>query len=259
MFLFLFASAKKQTQSTVQQASPTKAQSINVPLHKQNANNHSMTQRGGPVVSRRLSLPYSKLPPLLPKPNVLKRPNPMQVTSVNVPKKLQRISLPNGTLTPVTITNATTFTNPNSNATVKRPVPGLTKVNVVSNAQLVPQGNVSILRKTMPAPQINKLQQSIVARLDNGTAKLIPITTTGAAHITRLPPTLKPAPRPVIKGILKGTYVETKMPKISRVQSMGKVPSKEQNTPPPLSKAPESIAAVSSQVVVAERRVPDVM
>ncbi|XP_055313503.1 uncharacterized protein LOC129574899 [Sitodiplosis mosellana] len=252
--------AKQQTQTTHQQASPTKTHSINVPLHKKNADNHSMTRRSAPVIARRLSLPYSKLPPLLPKPNiqVLKRPNPVQMNSVNVANKLQRISLPNGRLTPVSTARA------NINATAKRPVPALTKVNVVPNPQFVAKGNVSVLRKSMPSPQMNKLSlsQAIVARLDNGTAKLIPVSTSSAAHITRLPPTLKPAPRPVIT-LPKGTYIETQIPKISRVQSIPnvqpKVVAKVMEHPMPiLSKAPEKVATVSSPVVE-ERRVPDVI
>lgn len=208
-----------------------------------------MTRRSAPIIARRLSLPFSKLPPLIPRPNMLKRVNP---NNLNVTSKIQRVSLPNGIAA-----------QPSVNVTVKRPVPALAKVNVIANPQFIPKGS-TVLRKSMPAPaQMNKLPPAIIARLDNGTAKLIPLTkpVSATAHITRLarlPPTLKPAPRPVVKTIPKGTHAESPMPKISLVQSIAQPVAKENSTPI-ISKVSVGIATLPSNPVVEERRNPDVM
>lgn len=221
-------------------------------MHKQNADNHSMSRRSAPVIARRLSLPYSKLPPLAPKPNILKRTIPIQVDDVHVAGKLQRLSLPNGAVASGSKTVV--------NIIGKRPVPALTKVNVISNSQIVSKGDVSILRKSMPPMHANKLSPAILARIDNGTAKLIPVSNSStAAHITRLPPTLKPAPRPIINAVPRTTRVETQIPKISRVQSIGKVqPVVKVNNTPMICKVPEITTNVSNPIV-AECHNPDAM
>lgn len=246
-------SAQQQTQSTNQQVSPIKVQCINVPLHKQNAENHSMTRRSAPIIARRLSLPYSRLPPLIPKPNLLNRSIPTQVNNQIVANKIQHSGALNG-------------------MTLKRPIPTLNEVyafvspgvtKAKCNGPFAPKQflNATVLRKSMPPTlTANKSQPSTATTVDNDSAKLISVSklTLPPAHITRLPPTLKPAPR---QQVVKTHTPIAKIPMITRVQSINSAPKViETISTPVVNELPNNVAAISTpQIVEVVRRDPDVM
>lgn len=270
----MLISAKQQAQKTNQKSPPAKIQSINVPLHKQNANIQSMTQRStAPVNARRLSLPYSHLPPLIPKPNMLKRPNETQPDNLNVANKVPRLSVPNGSVSAIKSGTMTT------KLTVRQ-IPALNKVYDTINSQFVPVANATLLRKSMPPPLTNRTQLQTVTRIDP--TKLTTISKAGPAHITRLPPTLKPAPRPQpksqpqplhqtqLKSIAMKTYaklqpaikVETKLPILNSVQvdlSKKAANAKGAALQQEHKKTDTKIQPESSQTVPEERRIPNVM
>lgn len=268
----LLNSAKQQAQKTNQKSPPAKIQSINVPLHKQNANIQSMTQRStAPVIARRLSMPFSRLPPLIPKPNMLKRPNATQQDNLNVANKVPRLSVPNGSVSAVKSDTMTT------KITV-RPIPALEKVYNMINSQFVPVANATLLRNSMPPPLTNRTQLQTVTRIDP--TKLTTISKVRPAHITRLPPTLKPAPRPQpkpqpqplhqtqLKSIAMKTYaklqpaikIETKLPIINSVQvDLSKKAANGAALQQEHKKTETKIQPESSQTVPEERRIPNVM
>lgn len=188
-----------------------------------------MSQRSGPIIARRLSLPYSNLPPLLPKPSILKRLNQTQISSPNGVINVHHINAQKVVLSP-----AKTVKELATKATL-RPVPGLNKVVNVSNTATtnapVTKQTLTLLRKSLPLPSTSN------AKPASGTAPLLmPIK---RAHITRLPPTLKPAPRlqagTSVKTYSKldtGNFVEIPIPIISRVQNVKQIiKQKSGNTP----------------------------
>lgn len=142
-----------------------------------------MTQRSAPIIGRRLSLPYAKLPTLIPKPGVLKRANPSTVSNQQL-AKIQYLGPTNKVLL-----------KPN-----QRPVPGLNKVINIPvqnsvNASAKAQPNASVLRKSAPPPMTRA--QTVNA----ASPKLISIK---PGQITRLPPALKPKPKAQI--VAQKTY-----------------------------------------------------
>lgn len=178
-----------------------------------------MTRRSAsaaPVVARRLSLPFSRLPTLLPKP--AKRANPTQINGPNGTINVHRINSQNIVLTPT------------ASAAIKqgtiRPLPALNKVVTIANAA---KPNATVVRRSMPPPSaVNSNNSSLNATISTPT--LVP---TKRLQVTRLPPTLKPAPQmktttiqralPTIKTYTKnsdGHFIEAKMPIISKLKSI---------------------------------------
>lgn len=210
-----------------------------MPLHRANAENQSMIRRCAPIQARRLSLPYARLPKLLPKPNIIKRMPSTQINGPNGLINVHRIGLQN-----IVLTSAT----PSTSKATLRPVPGLNKVGNQSNVvitngqQNVTRPNMVLIRKSMrppappppppppaaaAAPSVQTLPQS-----SNTTLKTVRVSSaTGwvpikQAQLVRMPPTLTPAP--TARGIkvqqLK-TYSKSRegLPIISQVHSI--VPS----------------------------------
>lgn len=188
-----------KAQSVNQKTNPIKIHSINVPLHQTSGDKQlvtvnqaqSMTQRSAPIVGRRLSLPYARLPTLIPKPGVLKRVNTSIVNGQQLTTKIQRIN--NGNSGTIMIKRN------------QRPVPGLNKVinipiqnNVNANATIQPI--VSVLRKSMPPPMTRAQTVNVAA------SKLIAIK---PGQITRLPPTLKPKPQVIAHKTYSKNSIDT--------------------------------------------------
>lgn len=198
-----------------QSSSVVIAQSINVPLHKSNVNNQSASLRSAPIIGRRLSLPYAKLPPLIPKPNILKRANPMQTSSQHIEAKIKRLSRPSGAAPMTAIAKLLQATATKTN---QRPLPALNKVTNISGSVDAAQ---LILRNSLPA-QLTPNTANVYS------AKSIP---NKPGQITRLPPALKPrpqqqqqqsqlnaAPKTCLK-IQKAAQIDRQIAVISRIQS----------------------------------------
>lgn len=183
------------------------AHSINVPLHKKKMDNQKNSIRSAPIIGRRLSLPYAKLPPLIPKPNILKRVNPTELRNLQLANKMQRLSVTNIVVSPVPTTSTVT-------ATIKanlRPVPALNKMISVASSTNTVQ---SIVKKALP---VNL--SSSTANVSSG--KLIPVK---AIQISRLPPTLKPRPQQQTttasstnSKLNRIGYIDTQMPIITKI------------------------------------------
>lgn len=199
-----------------------KISSINVPLHRANAENQSMIRRSAPIATRRLSLPYARLPRLLPKPNIVKRAPPTQINGPNGLINVHRIGAQNIVLssaaspsTPASVTPKPTL----------RPVPGLNKLDSPTNV-VVTNGQQSVPRQKMVL--VRNSMRTVKSQISTAsTLKTFKVATeTGwvpvqPARITRMPPTLTPAPRG-IKLPLK-TYSKSRegLPVISQVHSIG--------------------------------------
>lgn len=197
-----------------------------------------MTQRSAPapVVARRLSLPYSRLPKLLPKPLIARRGAPTQINGPNGVINVHRIGSQNVVLSV-----------PTSKAT-HRPLPALNKV--VTTIPTVTVQSTSVLRKSMPPPTTNTVQSIKVVTTPTATPTLVPIK---RGQITRLPPTLKPAPRVQMKGQFKtysrnsdGVLIESPVPVISKVHSIERIDQDKSRTPATASRIEN--AHTSSQV-----------
>lgn len=197
-----------------------------MPLHRANAENQSMIRRSAPIAARRMSLPYTtKLPKLLPKPNIVKRvPSTTQIHGPNGGLiNVHRINSQNLVLTsaPSSSSSPSALTKP-----TLRPVPGLNKLDSTSNVVLTngqpnaTKSNMVLIRKTMrPArPQSQLPMTSTLKPFKVATETgWVPVQ---QARITRMPPMLTPAPRG-IKLPLK-TYSKSRegLPIISQVQSI---------------------------------------
>lgn len=243
MQFFIFAKIRAKQQKQAQE--PVKVQSINVPLHKSGTTNQSMTRRSAsaaPVVARRLSLPFSRLPTLLPKPTAAKRANPTQINGPNGVINVHRINSQN-------ILLASTASGSAMKQGTLRPLPGLNKVVTIANA------SKPVVRRSMPPPTTANTNSTLNATISTPT--LVPVKRT---QITRLPPTLKPAPQinaklrriePAFKTCTKtpqATYITTKMPIISKVQGAERIISLENSSTPVTANFTENIHA-SSQVM----------
>lgn len=211
------SSEKKQSQAKTQQPNTMKISSINVPLHRANAENQSMIRRSAPIATRRLSLPYARLPRLMPKPNIVKRVPSAQINGPNGLINVHRISSQNIVLSSASpsVTAKPTL----------RPVPGLNKLDnptnvVATNGQpSKPRQNMVLIRKSIrPAnPQLSTTSTLKAFKVATETG-WVPVQ---PAKLARMPPTLTPAPRG-IKLPLK-TYSKTRegLPVISQVHSIG--------------------------------------
>ena len=232
--------------------------SINVPLHRANAENQSMMRRSAPIMARRLSLPYARLPKLLPKPSIAKR---LPTTQINGPNgsliNVHRIGSQNivlSTATPSASASASTSASILPKQTI-RPVPGLNKVINSSNMvmkngqQIVPKQNLVLIRKSMRPPE-SSAQPSAP-----NTLKAIKVSTKTAwvpirpAQITRMPPALTPAPKG-IKLPVK-TYSKNKdgLPVISQVRSIDTLKHNKLNrtTPNAINSAKSLLASSPAQ------------
>lgn len=218
--------------------------SINVPLHRANAETQSMTRRShqapGQIMARRLSLPYARLPKLLPKPN-MEKPN------MEKPKLPNRINGPNGGMINVHRINVVTPAPSTASKATLRPVPGLHKVVNALNATTTngqpnvtkPKPNVVVLRKSMPPPSTNPLKSMKVAASE----VWVPVK---RAQISRRPPTLTPAPRGIKLPVKTYSRSTDSWPVISRVQTIA---SMDQNrTAPTMAKQSTQNATASSPI-----------
>lgn len=247
-----------------QHSAPLKIQSINVPLHKSKLDNQSMTRRSASIVARRLSLPYDKLPKLIPKPSIVKKLDQAQISGPNGVKIVQRTNYSNGGIaSPLTNTSVTA-------KTAQRPVPALNKVNMVnvnnSSGKKIAVTNVSMLRKSMPPPLALTKSANATAQtpVNAVSQRLIPVR---AIQVKNLPPNLKPVPRTQSNSALK-TYardskilhVDANMPIISRVQNGEQIYKLNLGSTLEPSHAIESVESVNMPSPVAmETRVPDVV
>lgn len=174
-----------------------------------------MTRRSAPapIAARRLSLPFSRLPTLLPKPSIAKRAPETQITGPNGVINVHRINAQNVVLSSAKTPKGTL-----------RPLPALNKVGTISTAKAT---NQIVLRKSMPPPTKNIVQP---AKVLTQTPTIVSIK---RSQIARLPPTLKPAPRIQLNGPFKtygktpeGVYIESPMPVISKVLSIDRMNQK---------------------------------
>lgn len=151
-------------------SAPLKIQSINVPLHKSNPD-QLLTQRSAPIMARRLSLPYNKLPQLpklIPKPNIVRQLDQAQVSGQNGVNVLKRISTSNGDIPTKTVKIA------------PRPVPALNKVVNVANVpmKVVENNAPKVLRLSMPPPStLTEKVQPIVKHINGKTLIQVPSIT----------------------------------------------------------------------------------
>ncbi|XP_031621665.1 uncharacterized protein LOC116339768 [Contarinia nasturtii] len=217
-----------QEQSSNKKVSPMKIQSINVPLHKQQIENHSMTRRCAPatIATRRLTLAQGQipqLPQLIPKPTLIKRTNEHQLDEQNIARKVTRLSTPNDKSASQKIITTMSVSN-------SRPLPALNKVYTAVTTANSQYRSAPNLNKSVPTLMTKKVQITKPTTINNGTAKLIPILKQGTAHITRLPPQLKPAPRSqTVKTYVsvpgsapRAVYLDKTIPTITKVHSAHK-------------------------------------
>lgn len=245
-----------------QHSAPLKIQSINVPLHKSKLDNQSMTRRSASIVARRLSLPYDKLPKLIPKPSIVKKLDQAQISGPNSVKIVQRTNNSNrGISSPLTNTLITA-------KTAQRPVPALNKVNMVNvnNSSGKKIAVTNVLRKSMPPPLAFSKSANTTAQtpVNAVSRRLIPVR---AIQVKNLPPHVKPVPRTQSNSALK-TYardskilqVDPNMPIISRVQNGEQLFKLNLGSTSEPSHAIESVQSVDmSSPVAMETRVPDVV
>lgn len=235
------SSEKQQLQPKHLQQNTIK--SINVPLHRANAENQSMIRRITPasIMNRRLSLPYSRLPKLLPKPDIVKaapspQTNALNGGLINVHRIGHQNLFATASSSSHSASSASTVTN-TPKATL-RPLPGLTKVVskvgnlsklVLTNGQQhSAKKNFVMIRKSMRPPQpplstsLNTTKAIKTIKLLSSTAGWAPVKS--AQQIARMPPALTPAPRsaklPVKTYSKNGLFGMSKLPIISQVQSI---------------------------------------
>lgn len=214
--IFIF-SEKQQSQAKNQQSNTVKISSINVPLHRANAENQSMIRRSAPIAARRLSLPYTKLPKLLPKPNIVKQVSSGQINGPNGPINVHRIGAQNVVLTSASLASITP-------KPTLRPVPGLNKLDgptnmVMTNGQSnMMRQNMVLIRKSMRPAKPQLPTTSILKPFKHSTNS--GWITVHKAPNARMPPALTPAPRGLKLPVKTYSKSREGLPVITQVQSM---------------------------------------
>lgn len=268
LFFFLQKLREKQQARKQQQTNTMKMSSINVPLHRANAENQSMIRRSAPasINSRRLSLPFSRLPKLLPKP--LPKPN----IKTQVPST--QINCPNGGLMNVHLKNSQNIVLTSVSSAVKslqRPVPALNKVINASNVivkdgqQNLARPNMVLIRKAIrPSLPIRTVAATAAAAataikpvIPSSGSTLKPIKLPpppGWVPVKPIPPSLTPAPQRLklpVRTYSKNGNALGQLPVISQVQSIPMEQSNDDHTTP-------SIVQITNRAI-ASSPVPNVI
>lgn len=251
-FVFCSNSENQPLQAKPPQTNTIKMSSINVPLHRANAETKSMIRRIAPsaIMARRLSLPYSRqsLPKLMPKPNIVKKVSTTQISKpnggfINVHRisPHQNIIFASASSSPSPVVTTTTTTTTTTPKPALRPLPGLTKVaNRIGNVskvvltngqQNMAKKNIVMIRKSARPPPSTPSPSSGATAIQLNTLKPIKIasptgwTPVKSTQIARLPPALTPAPRPAKLPVKtysnpKNAQELSKLPIISQVHSI---------------------------------------
>lgn len=191
-------------------------------MHKSGSTNQSMMRRSAPaapIVARRLSLPYKKLPTLLPKPTVAERKLHTHIPGPNAATSVHRIASQNVVV---------------SSAASVRPLPDLKKGITVAK----PIKSIATVTKSpMPPPSSNSLISTSTSALASTSivTNPIPISKVTPPTVISRRQTWKATSqnkRPVEIATSFKTYsnasampIKTTMPVISKVQSLDRTSS----------------------------------